>query len=55
MLHKVECVFQSDELSLWKGKRQRTESERRIGRREGILGRGGGVFNVGKVYVYLKE
>lgn len=60
MLHKVECVVQPDELSLWRGKggRQRNESEERKGRREGwdyVGGEGGWVFNMGKVYVYLKE
>lgn len=37
MLHKVECVFQLDELSLWRGeqRKRRIESEGRNGRREG--------------------
>lgn len=54
MMHKVECVFQPDELSLSRGERrqQRTESG---GRNWEEGGKGGGVFNMGKVYVYLKE
>lgn len=50
MLHKVECVFQPDELSLWSGG-NRESGELRvggIGRREE-----GGMMREGRVVGYL--
>lgn len=43
ILHKVECVFQLDDLSLSRILSVREEEK------------GGGVFNIEKVYVYLNK
>lgn len=53
MLHIVECVFQPDDLSRWKG--GEGESKDCEGRNGGEGGMGGRVFNMEKVYVYLNE
>lgn len=47
MLHKVECVFQPDELSLWRGHSESRELRVR-GKKWKEGGRGGGVFNMGE-------
>lgn len=58
MLHKVECVFQPDELSLWSGgqRKRRIKSGRNWvegGGRDDEGGKGGGVFNMGIKSMYI--